>query len=67
MSFASIRHFWRTNEPIASAIRLAGWYLLIAGSWVLFSDRLLAAIIVNIDIKGWLFVLLMAGWLGIER
>lgn len=74
MSFASIRHFWRTNEPIASAIRLAGWYLLIAGSWVLFSDRLLAAITVNIDeltnwqtIKGWLFVLLMAGWLGIER
>jgi signal transduction histidine kinase len=74
MSLASIRYFWRSADPIPSAIRLAIWYVLIAGGWIIVSDRLLRVIATNAEdltnwqtLKGWVFVAIMAIWLGIER
>lgn len=74
MSLAHLRHIWQSADPAPSALRLAFWYTIIAGTWIAFSDRLLAFIVSDIEsltgwqtAKGWLFVLAMAGWLGWER
>lgn len=62
------------SNPLISALRLTGWYIILAGAWVAFSDRLLTLIVSDTEqltswqtVKGWLFVLVMAGWLGYER
>lgn len=74
MSLAHLRHLWQSTDPAPSALRLAFWYTILAGAWVVLSDRLLALMVTDIDsftgwqtVKGWLFVLVMAGWLGWER
>ncbi|MEF3273789.1 MAG: two-component sensor histidine kinase [Chloroflexus sp.] len=74
MLLSQLRNFWFSSNPTPSALRLACWYIIIAGIWVIFSDRLLALLITDVSqltawqtIKGWLFVLVMAVWLGIER
>ncbi|GIV87594.1 MAG: hypothetical protein KatS3mg055_0112 [Chloroflexus sp.] len=62
------------GNPVTSALRLVGWYIVLAGAWVAFSDRLLTLMVSDIEqltswqtVKGWLFILVMAGWLGYER
>ncbi len=74
MSLASIRYFWRSADPLPSAIRFACLYILIAGAWIILSDRLLSELVTNTEeltnwqtLKGWAFVAIMAIWLGIER
>ncbi|WP_298816819.1 sensor histidine kinase [Chloroflexus sp.] len=74
MSLAHLHYLWRSTDPVSSAIRLSCWYIVIAGAWVLFSDRLLVLLTTNAEqltgwqtIKGWIFVLIMAAWLGVER
>jgi signal transduction histidine kinase len=74
MSLASILHFWRSADPLPSAIRFACFYILIAGAWIILSDRLLHELATNTEeltnwqtLKGWVFVAIMAIWLGIER
>lgn len=74
MSLAHLRHIWQSADPASSALRLTFWYTIIGGAWIAFSDRILAFIISDTEsltkwqtAKGWLFVLVMAGWLGWER
>lgn len=74
MSLAYLRHLWHSADPAPSALRLAFWYTIFAGAWIAFSDRLLTLVVTDIEaltgwqtIKGWLFVLAMAAWLGFER
>ncbi len=69
-SFSRSGRSLRPARPVADALMIAGGYAVVAALWILFSDRLLVAVVANAriaatvsEIKGELFVVVTAALL----